>query len=1021
MDQAEQLAQAFGLGGQGTTPPFLSSTAVERFNEEAFRTKVVAALEQVRRVLSVSRNPTFAGDVDHKYQDKYLLAEWLVNSALVSFVELLPFISDVFSNPETFAKINEVSKSRTVTLRFESTRACTFLRPETRKEDSRTQHVTEISSPFGETAIKSKTVTTITEYFWKFTSTQRLFLFEGNDPNRTVELYSRTGHAELITLSDLTPHPEFRKLPDHDVDLTWIFSLISPDKAGEFKIDRMANDNRTPRRNQDAEEAMNRFCALSVWASEVVSEVRELQSIENQKKRGMGPGPRTSADVFAMPFLPVLPLFEDKKAVAGEGEVVELSNARSPLLEKNDLGMFVQEFKNSVSASLQNVEKSLPPPDTPNSLFSSSEGRLSFLLSVLPRLSDSLLDGLNYLESLLRKQLVAAIGKEVKASDLDEYMTFHNRKLFRPTFTPRPFCYDVRRSLQTEAPGDSPHSVAYSPEGQIAIERKQAHVADVGEPITTVRLIRDASTTHAMKFPVSAATSVSFRGPHYIHGYVNQSFSNEESAGHSLVARARQFSSFILMVGTISAADTVSPKHAVIVKDRDEVIIPLLLKPLPTAKESKDAISSLSPEQQRFAKAFREMQLESSLFAVLVVQVRPHLERLLRLPVGSLTKEVKLNQDLMELFLEYQLPSDLVCFSGDPQASSEVKLNAVKGHVADMFALLTDQKEKELEDQRKKTEAHVLNNVQHMPMPAGSAAPTFGQAAAMPRAGMPAMGGGGFFGSGSSSAQHSMGFQSRGMAFGGAPLPPAPPAMASPFDVAAAEDCFTAAALDDFCPQDAPIPESSLLPGASERQQQQEQQQEKPHEQQEDSKIVSTGAAAEIPVESMGGGPRVEDYTQLPVKMDKSFERLDSDAALRPTPIAVGPQWSRTRKAGLLDKPKKTTLGTDEQKTEKNRAFDLIDALTVSGALPLEDCALHVVVAATHCFDCTLMDAVVKKNANPIESVERSTLIVSSCIYKLPVPSLLPPSQWNRVKTHSPMLTDTEAQTDTQGAESALV
>jgi hypothetical protein len=35
------------------------------------------------------------------------------------------------------------------------------------------------------------------------------------------------------------------------------------------------------------------------------------------------------------------------------------------------------------------------------------------------------------------------------------------------------------------------------------------------------------------------------------------------------------------------------------------------------------------------------MQLESSLFGVLLVQIKPQMERLLRLPVGALTKEVR--------------------------------------------------------------------------------------------------------------------------------------------------------------------------------------------------------------------------------------------------------------------------------------------------------------------------------------------------------------------------------------------
>ncbi len=81
--------------------------------------------------------------------------------------------------------------------------------------------------------------------------------------------------------------------------------------------------------------------------------------------------------------------------------------------------------------------------------------------------------------------------------------------------------------------------------------------------------------------------------------------------------------------------------------------MPLDLSTIPSAKEFKDAIESLSPEQQAFAKAFRSMQLESTLFGVLVIQIKPQLEKVLNLPSNSLTKEIKLTQDLMQLFIQY--------------------------------------------------------------------------------------------------------------------------------------------------------------------------------------------------------------------------------------------------------------------------------------------------------------------------------------------------------------------------------
>jgi hypothetical protein len=130
----------------------------------------------------------------------------------------------------------------------------------------------------------------------------------------------------------------------------------------------------------------------------------------------------------------------------------------------------------------------------------------------------------------------------------------------------------------------------------------------------------------------------------------------------TLQARARQFSSFILLVGRIASADLFQPTHGLIVKNKDDLNIPLILEQIPTAQEFKDAIASLSPEQQRFAKAYRSLQLESTLFGVCVIQIKPQLEKLLKLPNDALTKEIRLTQDLMELFIKYQIPVRFVFY-----------------------------------------------------------------------------------------------------------------------------------------------------------------------------------------------------------------------------------------------------------------------------------------------------------------------------------------------------------------------
>ena len=93
-----------------------------------------------------------------------------------------------------------------------------------------------------------------------------------------------------------------------------------------------------------------------------------------------------------------------------------------------------------------------------------------------------------------------------------------------------------------------------------------------------------------------------------------------------------------------------------------------------------------------------------------------------------------------------------------------------------------------------------------------------------------------------------------------------------------------------------------------------------------------------------------------------------------------------------------------EQKTETSKALDLLDALTRSGELLLSDCQVHVVLASTQCFDQTLMETIIEKNKNPIEQVERSTLIMASVIHGTQVDMLVKEDQLGRVKEFSPSL-----------------
>lgn len=164
-----------------------------------------------------------------------------------------------------------------------------------------------------------------------------------------------------------------------------------------------------------------------------------------------------------------------------------------------------------------------------------------------------------------------------------------------------------------------------------------------------------------------------------------------------------------------------------------------------------------------------------------------------------------------------------------------------------------------------------------------------------------------------------------------------------------------------------------------------------------------------------GGGPGI-DFTAIPALLDKRFDKLDEDSALRPTIIKPGKVWSLRSQDGLLSDPKNSTMRTDAQKKAKDAAYDLLDALTRSGVLPIANASLHVVLCATHCFDKTLMNTVVQDNVNPIEKVERSQLIMVTTIQNAPAGKLVAGAHQKRLEAFDDKLAIADAPAGGGGA-----
>lgn len=898
--------------------------------EDEFKYRLDSAMKRIRLLLDNTRNPRLPADVPHQYEDKYRLAEWVASVSVASWIQCLEVIG---MSADQLTQLREWAKTRAVSLRFAAQEDCRFVREETRKVESADERVTEVRGLLGSKITKSeKVVTTVTEYFWAFDFKYEIVAFQGTSTETQLTLHSRSGSVEIKTGAKTTPRPQTVVRSPLDVNATWILGHLDAESRASVTIDRAAKSCHTPRRNDEIDAAFAAFDELHLWCVRLTSYfLNEL--FPAQQEHGLDLEALHAGDVF----VPVVPVFEEPRAGdAGQGA--------GGVLPSSNLNTFLAEERRSLFEKCRALGAAFPKD---GSVITAVEACLLVTLRHAQQVCRQFANGVDYIEDMLRKQLVAAIGKEVTPADFGSYMDFHHRKLVASPFRPQPFSYAVRRP-------------EHDPEGVISIEQERGSALPDCISTTVAR----SEARRPMTFPLDASTRVSFLGDRYLHGWISHQFSGQKGPDLSLVARARQFSSFILLVGRIASADVFEPRFGIIVQNKDLLKIPLSFEQIPTPKEFRDAIESLSPEQQRFARAFRGMQLESTLFGVCILQIKPQLEKLLKLPPDSLTKEIKLTQALLSLFIELQIPSDLLSYDGPEDASTAEKLTRVREYAIRMQEMLDQSKKRELEEEQER-EAMRLAEQNRTPYPTfvAMAAPGMGP----PGMGPPGMGPPGMGPPPMPSSGPPM--------LGGAP-PPMARSMAMASSAAAAPP-----AMAPSPPAPPPAQSQTAAPVASH----------------------SPRPAAASQGAPMEGGDLV-DYTRIPGELDRRLEKLDEDAALRATIINPGQPWSRTRQKGLLGAPNESTVFLPKQKEEKNRAFDLVDALSKSGALPFEDASLHVVIAATHCFDRTLLDTVIQDNVNPIEKVERSLMIMATTIHGRPASELLADDQRERFFSTSPRL-----------------
>uniref|UniRef100_A0A7S3K0K0 Uncharacterized protein n=1 Tax=Aureoumbra lagunensis TaxID=44058 RepID=A0A7S3K0K0_9STRA len=925
---------------------------MQKINQLEFTNKLKTCLERTAAMLEQEIRPIKMDEESHQYDDKFALANFTTDLALDTVTTLLHTafagLGDRLEKKESNIKYE---------LKFEALELCEYLEERVRTTSGpevTTSETKNVSGTLFGNQSKTKEVTTqvttrVPEYVWTHTLTYSAKLVDRKNRSIVETLLSRTRSREIsTTVKDHQPKPFARK---ESAPLYLDLEMI---KTLPRSIDRSRDSCKTPRRNQEIDDVFSAFQSLATFTRAVrgtMPDDHHIADAAHQEK------------VVKNFFSPAACSFLCKKNDHDEAKSFIVPDKATLL---NEMQRTLSEQQASVRRTADEAAKATKGGE----LVGPDEASLLYVLKLLAQTVTDYIGSVTYLENMLRSQLEAAVGRELTADAFEEYVLYHDRLLFSPDFKPRPFSYAVRRSASA------------FPDGSIQIRTIASK-----QPIRTLTRDVTLNTPGPVRVALGGADSIAFDGPRYAHAYRAQTFSGATPKPLELVANARHFSGFVLLVGKVVAADEFQPDHAIIIQNKDELIIPLILNPLPTPKEFADAIESLSPEQRAFCEAFRAMQLSSSLCGLVVIQLKPAIEKVLNLPDGALTKEIALTDQLLNFFIEYQISTDMLAYDGPQDVDKATKLTAVKGHVASITNVIQAARDEDLKRtaeeavHRKMLEGELSLSMASSAYSEDEEADDldvdncFEEEEAKPRRAMMKM---------KKKGGISLGGLRREKA--GPPIPskmmermvkppPAPPAPKP--SAPAAPGAGSAAA-----PTPTP-PQESL--------------EEKEQGTEGKDKLTET--------------PQIDDFedvefldiTQLPKRLDASFKVLDTDSQLRPTTIKISEPWRKTFKKSILAEPQTQNISDEGLAKERSKAFDLLDALTRSGAIPL-GAELHVIICATHAFDKSIVDTIIVDNVNPILKTERASLIIATTLHDRPVADIVESKMLSSVAISSPLL-----------------
>eukprot|EP01041_Mallomonas_annulata_P011057 gene11057-23113_t len=314
------------------------------FDEYLFRRKLGDSIDRVRQILDTNKHPKYAIDIQHVYEDKYILSEYLTNTMMASHLNSLKRIG--LTTKGLNATLEWQTSNRPIFLRFKAEEQCTFLRMDEREVDSNSKLVTKLQTDQGSSMWTSKVAAKVKEYYWKFDVKYDLIAFYGIDDQISdrVVLATKTASHEVKTSTESNPYTSSTVIDPIDVDLTWFLSHINPSNLSlNFNINRNNSKCFTPYRNPDVEAALKHSSEIGIWSRRVNAYLTgHLFPVQSGHDLDL------NALSTSTIFQPILPLFMDNS---------DNQTSSSVILDSSDVNKLLYEQMRSMQEKFDVLSK----------------------------------------------------------------------------------------------------------------------------------------------------------------------------------------------------------------------------------------------------------------------------------------------------------------------------------------------------------------------------------------------------------------------------------------------------------------------------------------------------------------------------------------------------------------------------------------------------------------------------------------------------------------------------------------